>query len=390
MSEARHGWPGRWRRGRGRRAGSAAGVVAALVLAGAVAGCGGGNSVFGGAAAESPASATPAVEVGTSVVSSSVAGAADVTAVDEVVLNDVSALVAAVRPGVVSVTETGLSMDVFMRPVEVEGEGTGIVIDARGHVLTNYHVIAGADTVSVYAQDGRERPARVVFGDPATDIAILEVEDSAGLMALALGDSDAMEVGDPVIAMGNALGLDQTSPTVSVGIVSALGRTIETSQAVLEDLIQTDAAINSGNSGGPLLNAAGEVIGINTAIASGAENIGFSISINSVKEEIDRALAGVGVPFVGVTTIENSPELAARYGLGIDQGLIVTSVLPTSPAVTAGLEPGDIILAIDGVEAGTGEALDAAIESAGSGGTLTFTIQRGRSVGDLEVTVAER
>ncbi len=207
---------------------------------------------------------------------------AAVTPVTGVVLYDVSDLVGQVRPGVVSVTETGMTMDMFMGRVETEGEGTGIVIDDQGHILTNYHVISGAETVSVYAEDGRERSARVIFGDPATDIAILEVEDTEGLVPLVLGDSDAMEVGDPVIAMGNALGLDETSPTVSVGIVSALGRTIETDQAVLEDLIQTDAAINAGNSGGPLLNAAGEVIGINTAIASGAENIGFSISVNSV------------------------------------------------------------------------------------------------------------
>ncbi len=140
-----------------------------------------------------------------------------------------------------------------------------------------------------------------------------------------------MEVGDPVIAMGNALGLDATSPTVSVGIVSAIGRTIETDQAVLEDLIQTDAAINAGNSGGPLLNAAGEVIGINTAIASGAENIGFSISINSVQEEIAQALSGVGVPFIGVTTMANSAELASALPAGDRRGLIVTSVLPTGP-----------------------------------------------------------
>jgi len=318
------------------------------------------------------------------------ASTAAVTPATGVVLYDVSDLVARVRPGVVSVTETGLTMDMFMRRVETEGEGTGIVIDGEGHILTNYHVISGAETVSVYAEDGRERSARVIFGDPATDIAVLEVSDAVGLVPLVLGDSEVMEVGDPVIAMGNALGLDETSPTVSVGIVSALGRTIETEQAVLEDLIQTDAAINAGNSGGPLLNSSGEVIGINTAIASGAENIGFSISISSVAEEIAQALSGVGVPFVGVTTVENSEELAARYRLGSAAGLIVTSVLPTGPADDAGISPGDIILEVDGATVTSGEQLDAAVELAGPGGTLTLTIQRGRSVGDLAVEVAGR
>jgi serine protease Do len=355
----------------------------ACCLAVTLAGCGG-TSVFSSAAGnggDGSATSTTLLQA---------SSAASVTPATGVVLYDVSDLVAQVRPGVVSVTETGMSMDYFMRPVQTEGEGTGIVIDGEGHILTNYHVISGAESVSVYAEDGRERSARVIFGDPATDIAILQVEDTEGLTPLPLGDSSLMEVGNPVIAVGNALGLDETSPTVSVGIVSALGRTIETDQAVLEDLIQTDAAINAGNSGGPLLNAAGQVIGINTAIASGAENIGFSISINSVEEEVSQALSGVGVPFVGVTAIVNSAELAARYRLATDQGLIVTSVLPTSPAVDAGVEAGDIILAIDGVEVDAVDQLDAAVATVGSGGTLTFTIQRGRSSGDLGVTVGER
>jgi len=341
------------------------------------AGCGGG-SVFAAAAA------------GTSTTLLRAASAAAVTPLTGVVLYDVSELVARVRPGVVAVSQTGYTLDMFRHRVELEGAGTGIVIDGAGHVLTNYHVISGAETVSVYAEDGRERPARVIFGDPSTDIALLEVEDGAGLVPLALGDSGAMEVGDPVIAMGNALGLDAASPTVSVGIVSAIGRSIETDQAVLEDLIQTDAAINAGNSGGPLLNAAGEVIGINTAIASGAENIGFSISIDSVKEEIGQALAGIGVPFIGVTTLANSAELAGRHRLGTSEGLIITSVLPTSPAGEAGLSAGDIILEVDGVAVAGEEQLTAAVEATGPGGIVTLTIQRGRQTGDLEVVVAAR
>jgi serine protease Do len=359
--------------------GPAAALIALLLMV-ALTGCGG-ASVFAGGTDAAGTSSTTLLQA---------ASTAAVTPATGVVLYDVSDLVARVRPGVVSVTETGLTMDMFMRRVETEGEGTGIVIDDEGHVLTNYHVISGAETVSVYAEEGRERSARVIFGDPATDIAVLEVGDAAGLVPLVLGDSEVMEVGDPVIAVGNALGLDETSPTVSVGIVSALGRTIETDQAVLEDLIQTDAAINAGNSGGPLLNAAGEVIGINTAIASGAQNIGFSISINSVAEEIAQALSGVGVPFIGVTTVENSEELAARYRLGSAEGLIVTSVLPTGPADKAGISPGDIILEVDGATVTSGEQLDAAVELAGPGGTLAFTIQRGRSVGDLPVEVAGR
>jgi len=366
------------RRGHGRFIALCLGLIVAL------SGCGG-TSVF-----DTAATATSGATTTTTTTLLDAVSTAAVTPITGVVLYDVSDLVAAVRPGVVSVTETGFTMDMFMRQVQTEGEGTGIVIDDEGHILTNYHVISGAETVSVYAEDGRERSARVIFGDPATDIALLEVEDADGLVPLVLGDSDAMEVGDPVVAMGNALGLDETSPTVSVGIVSALHRSIETEQATLEGLIQTDAAINAGNSGGPLLNAAGEVIGINTAIASGAENIGFSISINSVKAEITQALSGTGVPYIGVTTMANSAALAQRYRLTTDEGLIVTSVLPTGPASEAGLSAGDIIVAIDGSEITSDEQLDDAVAAGGAGGTINLTVVRGRQTGEIAVEIAGR
>ncbi len=368
-----------------RALGLAAGSLGLVVL---LAGCGGG-SVFD-AVAVTTATATAASTAATSTTLLQATSTAAVTPITGIALYDVSDLVKQVRPGVVSVTETGVSMDMFLRQVQTEGEGTGIVIDDAGHILTNYHVISGAATVRVYAADGRERSARVIYGDPETDIALLEVEDSSGLVPLTLGDSSLMEVGDPVIAMGNALGLDETSPTVSVGIVSAVGRTIETDQATLEDLFQTDAAINAGNSGGPLLNSAGEVIGINTAIASNAENIGFSIAIDSVKEEIAQALSGTGVPFIGVTTMANSTELASRYRLATADGLIVTSVLPTGPASAAGLSAGDIIIAVNGVDATTDEGLDAAVAAAGAGQAITLTVVRGQQTGDLTVVIAGR
>jgi serine protease Do len=344
-----------------------------------LAGCGG-ASIFSSTTGAAAATTTTLLQATSTAATTPLTG---------VVLYDVSALVARVRPGVVSVTETGLSMDMFMRQVQVQGEGTGIVIDDQGHILTNYHVISGATTVSVYAEDGRERSAEVVFGDPASDIALLKVDDTAGLVPLMLGDSDAMQVGNPVIAMGNALGLDETSPTVSVGIVSALGRTIETSQATLENLIQTDAAINAGNSGGPLLNSAGEVIGINSAIASNAQNIGFSIAINSVKDEINQALSGVGVPYLGVSTIANSADLANRYRLGTSEGLIVTTVMASSPASDAGISSGDIILSINGTAATDAGQITEAVRAVGIGGSVTLTIQRGYSTGDVTVVVGQ-
>ena len=175
-----------------------------------------------------------------------------------------------------------------------------------------------------------------------------------------------------------------------MGIVSATGRSIETDQAVLEDLIQTDAAINPGNSGGPLLNSAGEVIGINTAIASDAENIGFSISINSVKDDVANALAGIGVPYIGVTMVENTLRLAARHRLPTSEGVVVVTVLPTSPADDVGIAPADIILAVNGNPVDSVAQVNDAIDDAGAGGVIVLTVQRAQTVSDVQVTVAER
>jgi S1-C subfamily serine protease len=202
---------------------------------------------------------------------------------------DVKGVVAAVEPSVVAI-----SAQVVERrgPFEImgEGAGTGIIIDAEGHVLTNAHVVSGASDVTVTVE-GEERAATVVGADDRSDVAVLRLDDPTGIVPAALGSTTDVAVGDPVVAIGNALALEG-SPTVTQGIVSALGRAIDTQSARLTELIQTDAAISSGNSGGPLVNAAGEVIGVNTAVAASsggvsAANIGFVIPI-------DKALAVAG------------------------------------------------------------------------------------------------
>ncbi len=306
-------------------------------------------------------------------------------------LFDVSELVKQVRTGVVTVSQRGLSLDMFNRPFEQTGTGTGIVIDAEGRILTNFHVVAGADEIIVFAEDGRPRSAVFVDGRAEQDLALVRVDDVGGLAPLPLGSSEAMEVGNPVIAIGNALGLDETSPSVSVGIVSALGRSLTTETgAQLGDLIQTDAAINPGNSGGPLLNRQGEVIGINTAIAGGAENIGFAISIDSAKQFIEEALSGAGTPFIGVTLTPNSADLAARFGLPTDAGVVVASVFDGSPAGEAGFRVGDVILEIDGAAVTSVEDVTGAIAAAGAGGQLNVLVARGAAQGELTVDIAER
>ncbi len=195
---------------------------------------------------------------------------------------DVKAVVAAAEPSVVAITT-----QVVQRrgPFEVlgEGAGTGIIIDDAGHILTNAHVVAGASEVTVVV-NGEERSADVVGGDSSTDVAVLRLYDASGVVPATLGTTAEVAVGDPVVAIGNALALEG-SPTVTQGIISALNRTIQTQSGMLTDLIQTDAAISSGNSGGPLVNAAGEVIGVNTAVATSgggvsASNIGFVIPID--------------------------------------------------------------------------------------------------------------
>src|SRR5207248_3353716 len=191
---------------------------------------------------------------------------------------DVQSILAKIEPAVVSIRTRTLSLGDFLKPVPGEGAGTGFVIGSDGVIVTNNHVVAGAQSIEVVFADDRKMPARVLGRDPTTDLAVVKV-DASDLATATLGDSDQLKVGDDVVAIGNALALEG-GPTVTRGIVSALNRTITAENGVrLEHVLQTDTAINPGNSGGPLVNAAGEVVGINTAVAGDAQNIGFSIAI---------------------------------------------------------------------------------------------------------------
>lgn len=308
----------------------------------------------------------------------------------DLVLVDVSPLVRQVRGGVVAVSRTRIRLDAFLQPRRVPaGAGTGIVIDDEGHVLTNYHVVADADRLTVTTPDGTERRAELVGSSPDNDLALLKVDDTSGLKPLPLGSSGALEVGDPVVAIGNALALGQT-PTVSTGIVSAKGRTIQTDGVALQGLLQTDAAINPGNSGGPLLNAAGEVVGVNTAIAGGAENIGFAIAMDRVKPVIERLLAGRGESFIGVSIIPNSPQLAAQLDLATDRGVVVARVAPGGPADQAGLRQGDVIVSLGDRPVEDAQQLVETVEQSEPGTTLSLRVIRGDRRLTVEVTVGQR
>jgi S1-C subfamily serine protease len=306
-------------------------------------------------------------------------------------LTDVSDLVKAVSDGVVSVTQDRVTQDLFGTPQEIPaGAGSGIVVNDQGLILTNNHVIEGASDVFVTGHDGTQRQAQVVAQSPGRDLALLQVSDTAGLVPIPLGTVSTIEVGDPVIAIGNALNLDATEPTVSAGIVSAKDRSIRTQAGLMQGVIQTDAAINPGNSGGPLLDEHGEVIGVNTAIAGNAQNVGFAISVDIASAFIDRFESGVGEPFVGVSLVDNTAAAASQFGLGVDDGALIVEVSPSSPASAAGLEQWDVITRMDDTEITGQDDAVAAILAHNPGDKVTLDVVRGHDHQTIELTIGER
>ncbi|HEV8436700.1 MAG TPA: Do family serine endopeptidase [Methylomirabilota bacterium] len=226
---------------------------------------------------------------------------------------------------------------------EARATGSGVIVDPRGYILTNHHVVESAGAVEVRLSDDRKFPATIVGRDPKTDLAVLKIDASPdSLPVAALGDSDKLRAGQWAIAIGNPFGLDRT---VTIGHISATGRT-RVGVATYEAFIQTDASINPGNSGGPLLNIEGKVIGINTAMVSSAQGIGFSIPINMAREIMTQLISKGRVVrgWLGIVIQELTPELAEGFGVRPNGGVLVADVMKDSPAETAGLRPGDIIV----------------------------------------------
>lgn len=259
-----------------------------------------------------------------------------------------------------------------------EGLGSGVIIDKEGYVLTNAHVIEDATTIGVVLTDGREFEAKVVGSDPYTDLAVLKI-DGKDLPVAEFGDSDKVAVGQLAVAIGNPFGFDHT---VTAGVISALGRSLERSDyqgLILENLIQTDAPINPGNSGGALLDENGKVIGINTAIIEQAQGIGFAIPSNIARSVADQLIkyGKVRRPYLGITEFYTiTPEDAQRANLPVDQGILIISILRGSPAHKAGLRSGDIIIAAQGHPIFDQTDLVDAIEEVGIGGTLEMRVAR--------------
>ena len=266
-------------------------------------------------------------------------------------LTSVADVVAKVKPSVVAINTELVERDIFNRPVTAAAAGSGWIISQDGYIVTNNHVVEGATTVTVVLDDGRSFEADAVYTDPPTDLAVIKIS-ATGLPVVDIGDSAALRVGDAAVAIGNSLGMGISATS---GIVSAAGVSLaEQSGQTLLDLIQTDAAINPGNSGGPLVNSAGQVIGINSIkIATvGVEGMGYAISINQALPIID-SLIGQGYvvrPWVGLGLYTVDPFIAARYSLPVTAGVLVTEVASGGPADAAGLEVGDVIVSIDGVD----------------------------------------
>ncbi|MGQ0602625.1 MAG: S1C family serine protease [Anaerolineales bacterium] len=291
-----------------------------------------------------------------------------------------------VGPAVVTVETVGV------------GSGSGVITSPDGYIITNNHVVEGGQRFRVIFRDGQTVDAQLIGTDsPFADVAVLKVEGEVPGWA-ALGDSDALQPGEAVIAIGSPLG--DFRNTVTVGVISATGRSIETDSGYrMEDLLQTDAAINHGNSGGPLVNLAGQVVGINTLVVRGAgfsgdqaEGLGFAIASNTVKALSEQIVAQgfVARPYLGVEWTAITPQVARANGLAVEWGIYVQAVGPDSPAAQAGLQPGDIITQMGDRPLDADNRFINVLMSFTPGDTIPVTVQRGNERVQINVTLAER
>jgi S1-C subfamily serine protease len=292
-----------------------------------------------------------------------------------------------IKKSVVTITTVRLALDALFGLAPIQGVGSGFVVDERGFVVTNSHVVREAQKVTIILPDGESVEGSVVASDPRRDLALLHV-DVEDLKPMRLGDSDKVRVGEIVFAIGSPLGLPGSS--VTMGVISAVNRTIIGEDIVLEDLIQTDAAINPGNSGGPLVNVYGEAIGVATAIIPYAQGIGFAIPINTVKRFLDM-ITRFGRPvvaWIGVYVAPINKYLAKAYKLPLEEGLIVVDVVRGGPAYRVGIRRGDIIVKASDRKVETAKDLRSAVEDSISKGYVVLEIFRDGRVYEVEVPVA--
>jgi len=315
---------------------------------------------------------------------------------------DVAAIIQKVLPAVVSIQTTSFEPSAIGDETVV-GAGSGMIVTPSGEVLTNNHVVAGAVSVRVtlYGQT-ISHPGKVIGTDPANDMALVQIEGVHDLPTVHFARPSSITLGAGVVAIGNALALAPGSPSVTSGIVSGLDRsfTAQLPDGYTEHIsgaIQTDAAINPGNSGGPLVDVHGHVIGMDTAVASSspgnapAQNVGFAIPVNQLRAELPALEAGAGRPtaktYLGVVVTGITPALQAELGLTTDQGAVVLEVVPGSPAAAAGLEPGEVIVALDGTPIDSPSALVRAVQSRSPGQKVSVTVIADGRTKTLPVTL---
>lgn len=300
--------------------------------------------------------------------------------------NDVIGAIEKVEASVVNINTIRFERDAFLHVHPARGIGSGFIIDDRGHILTNHHITAGSREIEVALTDGRAFEGKLVGSDPANDLAVVKI-DAHDLPVAELGNSAELRVGQTVIAIGNPFGL-VGGPSVTVGVVSALNRHI-LAERVYENLIQTDASINPGNSGGPLLDLTSKVIGINTANIPEAQGIGFAIPINTAKTVLEDIVryGRVTRPWLGVIGLDISQELARRFNLAVDSGILVMRIIPESPAERAGLQPGDVIAAIEDKQVNSMEDLQKQIRARRAGDSVSLIAVRGSEEARVRVTL---
>src|SRR5437764_9198361 len=312
-------------------------------------------------------------------------------------------------PAVANILTKATEYDFFMDPVPVEGAGSGFLIDEKGYILTNFHVVQQAQSIEVVLGDQSRYPAKFIGADQRNDVALVKIEPKGNhLVALSLGDSTSLQVGQKVLAIGNPFGFQSTLTT---GVVSALGRTVQTSQTTfIDEAIQTDAAINRGNSGGPLINTHGEVIGINSAIytpSGTTAGIGFAIPINTAKRIAHDLITDgrVHQAVLGVETIPINESFAEALGLPAQAGLLVQTTTRGGPAAAAGIKGGDrvaqagmrrfyiggdVITAIDGQKVSSPLDVNLALNKKRPGDEVTVSLFRGGKKVDVRVKLVER
>ncbi len=309
---------------------------------------------------------------------------------------------------VVNITNRSVAYDFFMTPVPKEGSGSGAIIDLKGHIVTNYHVIRGAQRLEVTLADGSKWEAKLIGADPLSDLATLRIDaPQKKLSVIPMGNSQTLKTGQKVLAIGNPFGLDQTLTT---GVISSIRKTLQAGGVELEHVIQTDAAINPGNSGGPLLDSSGKMIGINTAIftpSGGSVGIGFAIPIHTAKnivaELIDKGY--VSYSWIGVEMQTLLPRFARALRLPVHGGVLLVRVVKNGPAAKAGLRGGtrqvrignslviiggDVITSIAGTPVTSVEDLSREVRRHKPGTTLPMTIVRGKKKRELKITLGER